>query len=279
MRTQAKLTARVASLEARLETLLQLAKVLRVDDAKNLVDIEVRGEPLKGLPYLTGRAGNNGKTYWMPEVGEVGLLLCPAGDVGNALFLPAMFLDVPETDKNVMRRIFSNGVEEKWDGNDDTHVLRVGDTERKTEKAGKIEDTTGTAKLTLLHSGTAKLEASESVQAELTTILANIIGAHLFPSGITTLQSPVGPVMFAPAPSPASAPALPEGSAPDDDGQVTQTPASTISGVSVQTVSTLNFTVPAISVTTPGGAGTTVPTAISVAVTGTLTLQFPARGL
>ena len=62
-------------------------------------------------------------------------------------------------------------------------------------------------------------------------------------------------------------------------GNVTQTPPSTISGINIQTVSTLNFTVPAIAVTVPGGAGVTVATPVSVATTGTLTLQFPARAL
>ena len=124
----------------------------------------------------------------MPEVGELGLLMCPAGDVGNAFFMPALFYadsEAPEKDKNIMLRIFSDGVEEKWDGNDDTYVLRIGTgTERKTEKvSGKIEDKTGTAKLTLQRAGTAKIEASPAVKIELTATgvvitapIVNIIG-------------------------------------------------------------------------------------------------------
>ena len=61
MKTLAELTLRVADLETRLENMLQLAKVLKVDDATNLLDIEIRGVELKGVPYLTWRAGRKRK--------------------------------------------------------------------------------------------------------------------------------------------------------------------------------------------------------------------------
>ena len=172
MKQVAKNTRRIANLETRLENMQQLAKVTRVDEAKNLLNVQVRSVELKGIPYLTWRAGSAAKTYWVPEVGEVGMLMCPAGDVGNAVFMPAMFYkdsEAPEADKNIMLRIFADGVEEKWNGNDNEYTLRVGaGTERKTEKTGKIEDKTGTAKLTLERAGTAKIEASPAVKIELT---------------------------------------------------------------------------------------------------------------
>ena len=102
--------------------------------------------------------------------------------------MPALFYadsEAPERNKNIMLRIFSDGVEEKWDGNDNEYVLRVGSgTERKVEKtSGKIEDKTGTAKLTLQRSGTAKIEASPAVKIELsatgvviTAPIVNVIG-------------------------------------------------------------------------------------------------------
>ena len=142
MKSLADLTSRVAKLEVQLENMLQLAKVLKVDDTTNLLDIEIRGVELKGVPYLTWRAGENGKTYWVPEVGEVGLLLSPAGDVGNAVFLPALNYkdaEAPESDSSIMLRIFKDGVKEEYDGNDDIHLLSVGSgATRKTEKAGKL---------------------------------------------------------------------------------------------------------------------------------------------
>ena len=114
----AHLTARIAALESRLQNIIQLAKVTVVDDTTNLVDVEVRGVPLTGVPFLTTRAGTMGQTYWLPEVGEVGMLLSPGGDVGNSVFLPALFYDTipaPENDANIMRRRFTDVAEEKME--------------------------------------------------------------------------------------------------------------------------------------------------------------------
>ena len=188
MKQVADNTRRIADLERRLEMMQQLAKVSSIDESNHRVDVKIRDLELKGLPFLTWRAGSEAKTYWVPEVGELGLLMCPAGDVGNAFFMPALFYtdsEAPESNKNIMLRIFSDGVEEKWDGDDNEYVLRVGSgTERKVEKtSGKIEDKTGTAKLTLQRSGTAKIEASPAVKIELsatgvviTAPIVNVIG-------------------------------------------------------------------------------------------------------
>ena len=283
MNLLAQLIQRIAALEARLENILQYAKVTAVDEANNLLDVSVRGVPLTAVPYLTMRAGEKGQTYWVPEVGELGMLLSPSGHVGNAVFLPGQnYKDriAPESDPNKVIRQFDKDVKEEWDGNDNAHMLSIGgNATRKTEKAGKIEDKTGTAALTLEQSGAAKLAATEQVKLELTAILANLVGAHLFPTGITTLQSPVGPVMFAPAPSPTSPPSPPAGSEPDSDGNVTKTPASTISGVKVKSGSSLRFTLQSIPVTTPAGPGATVATVVTISPTGNVTLEFPARSL
>ena len=222
-------------------------------------------------------------TYWVPEVGELGMLLSPAGHVGNCFFLPALNYRervAPESDLNKVLRVFDSDVKEEWDGNDDVYTLSVGgDATRKTEKSpAKIEDKTGSSKLTLETTG-AKLAASEQVRLELTALLANLVGAHLFPTGITTLQSPVGPVMFAPAVSPETAPAAPDGSEPNADGKVTKMPASSISGVKVKSGSKIQFLLPSVPVTTPAGPGTTTPTTIEVSITGTENLEFPARSL
>ena len=199
MESYAKLTARVAKLESNQQNMMLYAKVKRVDEANNLLDVEVKGLELKGVPYFTRRAGGDGKTYWVPEVDEVGMLFSPGGDVGNAVFMPSLNYDdreSPENDKNIMLRIFGTDVEEKWDGNDNMYVLSVGSgTERKTEKAGKIEDKTGTAKLTLERAGSAKLEASPTVKVSLTTTSAKIeasplVKIELGPTGVI-ITSPI----------------------------------------------------------------------------------------
>ena len=317
----AHLTQRIANLESRIQNVLQLAKVTVVHADTNLLDLEVREVMLENVPYLTMRAGAIGQTYWVPEVDELGVLLSPGGDVGNAIFLPALNYSTapaPEMDVNIVSRIFADTVKEDWNGNDERYLLSIGgDATRQTDKdPAKIEDTAIESKLTLDSAGTARLEASPTARLEiqqsgsaelaasgttkldlqgtgtaelaatamaklvLNAIVGNLMGAHLFPSGITTFMSPVGPCLFAPAPSPSSPPSPPIGSSPDANGNVTQTPPSQITGVSVLAGSSIGFTLPPIPVTTPAGPGVTVLTPITVTITnGTLNLRFPAQSL
>ena len=299
----AHLTQRIADLESRLQNVLQLAKVTVVHADTNLLDLEIRGVMLTNVPYLTARAGTTGKSYWVPEVEELGMLLSPGGDVGNAVFLPAlnfMGAPAPGTDANIMIREFAEEVKEDWNGNDDRHLLSVGsDATRQTDKTpAKIEDTAGASKITLDSAGSAKLEASTTAKLEIqqsgrvelaATMIAkliidavagNLMGVHMYPNGVTSLVCPVGPVMFAPASTPGSAPSPPSGSSPDGEGKVTQTPPSTISSITVQPGSSLNFTLPSVPVTGALGPGTTTPTPISISLmSGSLTLQFPSQSL
>ena len=277
----ARLTARVAILESKLNSMLRLCVVSAVNG--DTVDIELFGQTLKEIPFLTWRAGTKGKTWWVPEVGESGLLLSPNGDVGNAVFLPGLFTDanlVPSTDINKMIRQFVDGSQEEYDDNDDTYMLSIGgDAARKVEKSpAKIKDTTGTTSFEMSQ-GKIKSEVSATAYEELTAILLNIVGAHFFTTGITSLITAVGPVSFAPAPSPNAAPTPPSGSEPDSEGKVTKIPKQTVSGVNLKAVSTITLPAIPITGTSPSGAVTGVTTAGSYSVTGTITLEFPAKDL
>ena len=103
------------------------------------------------------------------------------------------------------------------------------------------------------------------------------------PTGITTFQTAIGPVFFAPAASPASAPGLPSGSEPDSDGNATKVPKSTVDDVAIKSVSSISFTIPslAVNVATPSGpgTGTTVAKPVTVTITGDVNLEFPAKDL
>ena len=158
---------RLAAVEARTYNLLLWATVSAVDEKNDWLTVMAGNLELEEIPYLTQRAGV-GKTYWMPSVGERGLLLVPSGDVGNAVFMPAITTEknpAPEKDEKVMIREFKPGFQEKFDGNDNEHMLsigsnvtrktteteiedKVGGTTRKTE-ATAIEDTAGAAKITI----------------------------------------------------------------------------------------------------------------------------------
>ena len=133
-----ELTARVAALEAQLQLIEQMAKVVEVHEDTNLLDVEVRGVRINSVPYLATRAGTVGKTYWVPEVGEAGFLKCPGGEIGNAYFQTGLNYDTnpaPEMDANMAIRIFADEVKEIWNGNDDTYMLGIGgDAIRKTDR-------------------------------------------------------------------------------------------------------------------------------------------------
>ena len=285
MNTLEALVMRISELEKKLENLSRIAQVSKVHEDTGLVDVTFEGHEIKERPFMTMRAGED-KTYWLPSVGELGALHSPSGELGNSFFVPGIFyknFPVPETDENKIKRIFRDGMEEEIDVGAHSYKLTSGDSERFIDRS-EIKDKQGTSEIKIAGTETQIKRETGKVKTvvgsnmiELTLILMNLLGAHFFPTGMTTLQSPVGPVFFAPASSPASAPPAPAGSAANSDGEVTKTPPSTISGIDVKTPSSLTFTLPAVPVST-GGA--TVPTVITVSLTdGTLKLEFPARNL
>ena len=135
----AALTKRVAANEAAIANLQQDGIVTAVHESENLVDVEVRGIPLEKVPYLTWRAGGDGKSYWVPEVGESGIVFCAGGQAGNARFLPGLNTTrnpAPESDPDVVildfgdgRKITIDNTESKLERNIGKIILEVGTTE------------------------------------------------------------------------------------------------------------------------------------------------------
>ena len=279
---------RLSELEKKVENLLRLGQVAIVHEAEALVDVRFDNDLLiESIPFLTMRAGED-QTYWLPSVGELGFLLAPSGDMANSVFLPGLFYSgFPAGEQSIEKHktIYRDEMVEEVDVGSHSKKFTTGDSERFINQE-EIKDTQGESYIKQNQSETEVKRATGAIkqvvgsnQVELSVILANILGAHLFASGVTTLQSPVGPVMFAPAASPVSAPSPPAESNPNSDGEATQTPPSTVSGVKVKTVSNLSFTIPSLVATTPSGPGSTVATPVNLAVTGTLTLEFPVRSL
>ena len=222
----ANLTMRVAELERRLANVCRLAKVAAVDVETATVTILFEGLTMEGVPYMTQRAGED-QVYWLPSVGELGVLFAPAGDIANAIFMPSLFFkDFPALEKSLtkVKRIFRDGTTEEIDTNANSYKLQVVDsnTAFNITADGKTEIKRAAGE-TVLSVGTteAEIEATQitltvgTLKEILTAICASIVGANFFPSGLTNLQSPVGPIFFAPTPPPPStAPTPPAGSAP-----------------------------------------------------------------
>ena len=89
MNPLADFAQRIANLESKVSNILQEGIITKVRESDNLVDIEVRGVQMVKVPYLTWRTGD-GKSYWLPDPGESGMLLCADGQAGNAVFLPML---------------------------------------------------------------------------------------------------------------------------------------------------------------------------------------------
>ena len=294
----------IKQMKTRLANMLQTGKVDAIYADEGLVDVAVDELVLEKIPFFTTRAGAD-NTYWMPSVGEQGAVLSPSGDMANAMFLPALnYISFPvlEDDENLTVREWEDGAKETYDKANHSYQFQIDENTLRKMNQAEIQDKLGDSHIKQNGSeteikraeGSIKIDGSETKieraagvlkailgtnQVELSAILLNLIGAHLFPTGLTTLQSPVGPVMFAPAASPSSAPSPPAGSAPNEDGEVTKTPPSSISGVKIKATSSISLVLPAIPVTTSGGAGTTTPGSYNATVTGTIILEFPARSL
>ena len=300
-----ELIMRVSELEKRLANVCRIARVIKVHETEAKLDITFEGLERKKVPFQTMRAGED-QTYWLPSVGELGFLFSPSGDIANAIFVPGIyFKDFPAGDTTTQKskRIFRDGLIEEIDVDAHSWKLTSDNSERFIDRK-RIEDKKGSSKNTIddketkSERSTGKIkEVVGSNMNELTMILMNLIGAHFFPTGITTLQCPVGPVMFAPAASPASAPSAPDGSEPDSEGNVTKTPKSEVSGVKIKATSNLDQSLTAqamtlivttpIPVVTPAGPGSIAAGSYPIqltgtpksTVTGTVILEFPARDL
>ena len=273
-------------------------------------------------------------TLWLPTVGEDGNIFSPSGDLAQAFFIssiPTKMQNIPTPDgpatqtiKTEMRQGNKEELLLKNNSNEEvnqyTHEIGLrddsftkfihGDNTIVMEE-GRVFITNGTSEVELegsvveVNNGSFKIliddtkirqEISTTAYKDLLSFLANIIGAHFYTTGVTTVISPVGPCFFTPAISPASLPSPPAGSSPDANGQVTKIPPQQIDNITIRSDSDLNFgtiyliiTTP-IPVVTPVGPGSIVagryPVSLegtlagsNVPITGELDLTFPAKDL
>ena len=305
----ARLEKRMDDIERRQNDQIKLATVVEVDTETARLTCESENLVQSNIPFFTARAGED-MTYWLPSPGELGYLLSPSGDTANAVFLPGIFFadfPVPEQNERLVKRLFRDGTQEQIDTENSEYKITIGqdsvtqivaDTEKieQSHSGNKItidgdqtaiERPQGKIKVdnaeTLLERALGLIkQAVGSNSIELNTILANIVGAHILPTGITTFQTATGPVFFAPAPSPASLPPPPAAAVPVN-GKATRVPPSTVQNVGIPK-GTFAFTIPPLTVTGTAGTvpvvGTTValPVVLQVTATG-VTLAIPGKAL
>ena len=255
------------------------------------VDVQSGELEIWRIPVMAIHNGAD-TTLWLPTEGESGYLFSPSGDLAQAFFVNGAPteqrpLPVPEgqATKSVVRK-FRDGQTETVDTEQTQYTYQIGEdgtptriintekiedsfgTPKRVIEEDKIEDSFGTPKRiieedkiedifsTLKRSiDASKIEDKAGTNAvSLSSILLNLMGAHIYASGTTTFLTSMGPVLFTPAPSPPAAPAPPAGSAPDSEGNATQVPEQTVEDIKI-TDGDITFTIPSLTVNVTGTAG------------------------
>lgn len=280
----AHLERRLETVERQLSSVVRLAQVTDIDLENTLLTCKSEGLEQSGVPLFTFRAGED-KTYWMPSVGELGYLISPSGDIGNAVFLPGIFYsNFPSPEQSLTKaiRVYRDDQIETIDTKEGSYTYENGDLKRVIDTE-KIEDSAGGTKQTI---NIQKIEQVAGMNiVELSAILFNILGLHILPTGITGIQTATGPGFFIPTPSPTAPPAPPAGSEPDDDGNITKVPPSDVTGVGMS-AGRISFTIPGGTPITGAVAGPypvvgVVPNlVVNVNFTASgVTVSFPAKDL
>ena len=296
-------------IKQRLTEMQRFAKVIAIDPETARLTVVSEGLKQRNVPFFTMRAGED-QTYWMPSIGELGLLMAPCGLSANAIFMPAIFYtDYPPGDISLTtaKRIFRDGTVEEVDTENSHYKLTIGpdgvterlaDTEQIQDKHGenlikidadeilidhasgdiKIDDTEISVERS---TGTIKIKVGNNL-IEINAFALNLLGALIFPTGITAFQSAVGPIIFSKAATtPGATPTADPATKPGDDGSATEIPAQRVRNVAVEVGSSLQATVGSLPVTGTAGTvpvvGTVTPGTYPLQVTGTFHIQLPAK--
>lgn len=124
-------TLRVSEGERRFENLIRAGLIVSVDHAKKRAVVRIGGDEkdtyieTKGLPWVTGRAGEN-RDWDPPEPGEQVLVLSPSGDPAQGWIVPGAYTSAhgaPSEDPDVKRYEFKDGCFIEYDRK--AHKLRA----------------------------------------------------------------------------------------------------------------------------------------------------------
>ena len=137
--------------KTRLENMLRVGIVTMIYPAEGLVDVAMEKITRKRVPVFTPRAGDD-KTYWMPSVGEQGLVISPSGDLANAMFMPALnsvLNPVPKDHEKWTVRQWKDGAIETYDKEAHEYILLLnGDTHRKVNRS-ELQDKRGDTEMNM----------------------------------------------------------------------------------------------------------------------------------
>ena len=168
----------VRELQRQVSEIIRLAQVTEINIENSTLTCESEDLIQADIPFFTFRAGED-QTYWLPSIGELGYLLSPSGNTGNAVFLPGIFYDTfPPADMSVTKakRIFRDELEEEIDTEAHSWKLSTGESERFVDQE-KVEDKHGTS-INKIDGSETKLErATGSVKMVVSTSKNTIDGS------------------------------------------------------------------------------------------------------
>ena len=147
----AQMAYEIKRIKSQLENMQRIGNVTKIYPAEGLVDVAHDDLIIEEIPFLTRRAGDD-LTYWMPSVGEQGMLLAPSGDLNNVVFVPGIYSDKippPRDHEKWTTREWADGTTETYDKDAHEYLLRLnGDTHRKVNRS-ELQDKRGDTEMNM----------------------------------------------------------------------------------------------------------------------------------
>ncbi|WP_321392839.1 phage baseplate assembly protein V [Emcibacter sp.] len=107
----------ITELQRLLTSMIRIGKVVAADYAAARVTVQIGDITTAPLPFMTQRAGEN--RNWSPvEVGEQVLLVCPSGDIDQAVVVGSLYqtsYPAPQSLPTVTTMVFKDGAEIEYD--------------------------------------------------------------------------------------------------------------------------------------------------------------------
>ena len=138
----AEMAYEIKQMKSQLENMLRLGNVVKVHAAEGLVDVAYDDLIIERVPLFMRRAGDD-REYWMPSIGEQGMLLSPSGDLNNATFhvgINSEKIPVPRDDAKWTSREWKDGATETYDKEAHEYILKLNEGTHRKVNRSELQD-------------------------------------------------------------------------------------------------------------------------------------------
>lgn len=176
-------------LERRVANMVRLGTVMAVDHGRALVRVKSGDIESTWLPWPAGRAAAGKRRWDAPEVGEQVAMLCPGGDLRQAVVVPGLYQQAyaaPNADPNKDTVVYGDDTLIEYDRATHTLVADLGASRILADRT-KIELTIGGTTLTMTAAGTTLETPQLTVDAPQSTFTGNVTveGLLAYQGGMT----------------------------------------------------------------------------------------------